>query len=287
MKPTSDGKLSTASTTPESPTVMFSLFKKLSQYHKYRNTVEQVRRGERLYEMSSDELKRSEFMGPYTLNIYESFLAALPSGLLFGFLNFLFPPVKETIEASIVAAEGARIGGTITSVVQPLLIPFVFMYLAWVASWSSLHKRDSNKVTRKRAKFAFLYFDGSYGLIPEGLFVFAISLWIFQVEHNVHGPVATGMIITAIIVFLITVVWNRHIVFNKIPSRLFEINGYSPKRPGSFQWFRRKPRDPNPGPWNKYDFALYIPGGCALLIFWFVIGILCGLLGLAIAHLKM
>ena len=144
---------------------MFSLLKFLPNYKKYKKTVERVRKGDKLFEMSAEEIKQADLMGPWSLNIFESSLSTIPSLLLFRFLNFLFTPVEPVTEnLSLVEKEGLRLGDELVDVIIPFLLPFSLMFIAWIAGWASLHHRDSNKAARKRAMYAYLYLDGSFGL---------------------------------------------------------------------------------------------------------------------------
>lgn len=270
---------------PESAKSMFSFFGKISRLRKFWETRCRIRNGEALFDWTAEELQKAELMGPWTLNIYECVLVALPSVVIFGIANFFMPPTEQSMDVPEVVAEGIRLGDKLFTFAHPLFIPVLFMLGAWVTSWVSFRHGDRSPSNRKRAKYAYLYYDGAYGLFPETLLVFGISLLTFVNSHKFQGPTKVSIYLTLIIALPVAGLWNRDIVFKKIPCLLFGLNGYSSKPPAPITLFRRRPRIPNLGPWFRYQLGVFLCGwGGTFLVF--VLAMICMRIGIAAARLK-
>ena len=126
----------------------------------YLNTRKLIRGNHQLWNFSKNEIQDNNLQGPWVFNLYESVLASLPISVLNWLLELIFPLSLDS--SSLESAQQK-----ILSFFAPFLTPLSLMILANTASWASLRKRDYTPYKGKKAKYAYLYLDGAYGLIPQ------------------------------------------------------------------------------------------------------------------------
>jgi hypothetical protein len=146
--------------------------------------------------------------------------------------------------------------------------------------WGTLRSKDSNAQTRRRARHAYLYFDGTYGFFPQLFLAFGTGLLSTELGHKLiltTEVFETKMFGTSFIVALfIVLIWQSVVSIRDIPRLLFVANGYS-KRVRYF-WQRSQPNDP---PWGKLFLANFL-GGSPLA---FCVGLLIGGVSVSLAWL--
>lgn len=142
--------------------------------------------------------------------------------------------------------------------------------------WGTLRRRDSTSAKRRRARFAYLYFIGAYGLYSQFFLAFGVSFLSTDLGQKVLVQSQLGYLSIAFFVALVLCgIWQLIITVRKIPRLLFVANGYS-DRVRHF-WQRSQPTDP---PWNKLVLANIL--GSTLLL---VTKLLIGAISLALAWL--
>jgi hypothetical protein len=167
---------------PESTRVffkgLFSWFDKLTKYKRFRKTRRYIKQGERLFDLSADELSKINAMGPWTFNIYQTMLSAIPAQVVATVLNFFFPyePPSPQISNSLSLYQKAflrdyyKLSPSVHNFFRPLIVPTILLAVSSIAGWACLRKEDSTKQSRKRCRNAYLYYDGAYGLMLKQLY---------------------------------------------------------------------------------------------------------------------
>ena len=250
---------------------------------KYSATRRAIRRGESLYDSSPEDLVHSGYMGPWSFNLAETAFAAIPTTMFIAVLTFFWPHKPEIPEGTPeLAGRAAELQPAIGSWLQPLLIPLALMLIASLAAWGSLFRRDSTPDRRRRAKYAYLYYDGAYGIVPQFCFGLAITL-IFWLEEREWWPAPVALGVGALTVYA----WGHLVYLTCVlePRKLFALHGYSPV-PIHF-WTPKRKRPPNPGPWTKYGLSVLMGGGCLAYMLAIVVGSAIVLLSLLLATIQM
>jgi len=218
-------------------------------------------------------------MGPISFNVYQSTVSAAPAVLIGYVAGILTPhdvpapdiPSNLSEFAKLWTAESYKIAPSVNHVIQPFIVPILLLFTAWCCARGCLHAKDSTPTSRVRCRNAYLYYDGTFGLVPQCLLATAITLGILCGQYDLSPPqqvAAFGIIGTLAV---IGTVYSRYLSFNKFPKLLFVLNDYSPQRP---KWWQLRWRDKpaNAAPWNKYIATLCLFAGFGswiiLLGFW-------------------
>ena len=263
----------TAANTPEPILGFFSNllgwvdgFTKIKKFLRTRNA---VRRGEKIFDLSSDDLKAKDLMGPLTFNVYESTLAGLPAAALGILLGLFFqdrptslqfvPGVSEFKKA--VVTEAVKIAPKIGKTIQPFLPPFFLLIAAWSTAWGCLKKVDSSAAKRRRCRDAFLYYDGTYGLWVQAVLSLAISLLLVPLNYVLDD--SNIPLVVGVTLLILSSLWQFYLINTKVPKLLFQDNGYDSKiyHIWTRNFWKRAPA--NGAPWSKYTFAVVLSGTAA------------------------
>ncbi len=235
---------------------------------KYFRTRRAVLSGASLYDVSEEELKARDLQGPWTFNLTQSTLAAAPTLLLLKVLNFwrpYTPPVPQGL--SPLGRQTVEYFPSVLGFFSPFLVPLSLMLLASVVAFGSLHRKDATRERTSRAKYAYLYFDGALGLIPQFTITLVIALTTWVSVRGMWSP-PIGWALGGLGLYG----WGYTIYqkFHKEPLLLFTANGYSTV-PVHF-WTPHHKRPPNVAPWSRYTVAVMILGGILawtlVIVFW-------------------
>lgn len=232
---------------------------------KYKRTRQAIRIGRPLYDSSREELTHDELMGPWTFSITKFALAAVPTVLVIKMLSLFWPFVPQVSPTlSPLTRKAVELEPSVINALQPFMVPLVLMIMAAACARGSLHGSDSTKAKRRRAKYAYLYFDGSRGLLPQftlGL-VITLSTWLAQRD--------AWTVQLALFVGILSVYSWIHLIYIQCalePKFLFKLNGYSEK--AVHFWTPRKSQPTNAAPWTKYSLAVLF--GAPILV-WLAMG---------------
>lgn len=259
---------------PESTRVffkgLFSWFDKVTKYKRFRRTRQYIKQGKKLFDLPADELSKINAMGPWTFNIYQTMLAAIPAQIVATVLNFFFPyepPLRQiTKSLSPYQKEFIRdfdkLAPSVHNYFRPLIVPTILLAVSSIAGWACLKKEDSTKQSRKRCRNAYLYYDGAYGLMPQTIISLAITMLAMSNERNVDAGVVYFLLI-GLVIGLGASIYQLYVTDYKIPSLLFHQNGYSTSvfLPSHSKFS---------APWGKYGYStLFLIGPISWLIVWF------------------
>jgi hypothetical protein len=258
--------------TPEATGTFFGnllgWFEKLTKLRKYWATRKCIIQGENLFDLPSGVLAKRNLMGPLTFNAYESTLSGASASFLGWFITLLFPiepkapvlPENVSEFARAWVLEAGKVAPEVMKTASPFLPPLLLLFGAWVAGWACLKGRDSNKHNRRRCRNAYLYYDGAWGLLPEGALAIAVAL---GVAASLHGWDSARLIAAVAVPAAIGVGYSFYLGRHKFPRLLFALNGYDQKV--YYFWHRHKPE--NRAPWSKYSLATWTIGGIGAWVF--------------------
>jgi hypothetical protein len=220
-------------------------------------TRQAIQRGEDLFDCSKEDIANRKLMGPLTFNVYETTVAAMPGVVIGSVSRFIWPPAALSttpLEAAI---------GDVTGLLVPFIVPTVALCLAWVAAWTSLLGEDRSRRNLRRARDAYLYFDGAYGLWPEAI----TSLWVllfgwgsfFGGRSDLSGVLFGLVYIGAQLVGLVGTYHFYGEQLKGIPSLLFAVNGYNAASPGdSIRMLDLLISNKKEAPWRSYRWAVVV-----------------------------
>jgi hypothetical protein len=234
------------------------------KFKQFQETRAAILAGEDLFDCSKTSLAARGLMGPLTFNLYETALAAMPGLALQSIVGFLVPDFVVPDDAAPLSSSFDAAAADVTRLLIPFLVPTCALLLAWVAAWASLNRGDRTRSNLRRARDAYLYYDGAHGLVPEMLTSFwytafgagAITGGMF-VAANLPTTIQTLLIALNYIVGFVA--WY-HLIGEQlkgIPSLLFATNGYDITPPGDSirmldEMFRTKER----ASWRQYRIAI-------------------------------
>lgn len=278
----------------ETPFALLEFVEEFLKYESFLKTRNSIHRGVPLHLFPWEIIKSKGLLGPWSVNLYESTIAAIPSVALLWIIDIFRRP--EPMD------DAMRIALKLNQVAVPFVFPIAMMFLAGVASWASLYPKDRNSENRENAKYAFLYLDGTYGLLAQMLFTTTLALFsgiyrkdptaylasffdgistffatLYGVENSLENIVPPGEFFLAFLC-LIAMFWNIRFNWYMIPSKLFKLHGYTGIVPKG-----HKKEPPNAGPWSQYRLAVLFFGGIILFVMYFITGFVCGLLGLVLS----
>lgn len=220
---------------------------KLSSYFLTRSM---VLRGHALWDLGKTELSSRGLMAPWTFNVYQSALSALPIICYSAINAFVYPATPTDPFADPSSAAASQFAAQIGRVFLALAVTLSLAILSYAAASGSLCPDDRTEARRARARRAYLYLDGALGFWSQmGLTTFL-------------GLVATGA--PWVLFFLIgSVILQLRITSYVIPATLFRINGY----PSDYPSLRFWQRDPLRAQWNRYLFWTTAFGFLILVLF--------------------
>jgi hypothetical protein len=238
---------------------LFSWFDKATKWKRFRNTRWYIKRGERLFDLSADELSKLKVMGPWTFNVYETVVAAIPAQMLAKIVNFFFPydPPPPQIPESLSLYQKAlfrdinKLAPSVDNFFRPFLVPTLLLAISSIIGWACLRKEDSTRQSRKRSRNAYLYFDGTYGLMPQTIISLAITMLVLSTQRNVD---TTVVYLIPIGLLIIVFIYQLYLIYRKIPELLFEVNDYST---ASVTTLKSK----GSAPWTKYVLSVILLAG--------------------------
>ncbi|HEY0795244.1 MAG TPA: hypothetical protein VGD64_05640, partial [Acidisarcina sp.] len=228
---------------PEPPLTFFKellgWFDKYSRLKRFMATRRAIRDGQILVDLSSEDLRRLDLMGPLRFNVYESTLAGVPSLLITACVGVLFPLEPKAVPfvdaqsdfARAFLIEVSKVTPSVFRTISPFVPPVILLWSSFVMGWASLESFDSNSTTRRRSRNGFLYIDGAYGLLAQTLLATAIGLALIDSEHG-WGPVLFDdwwrelLIVLIGVLFLTGFVLQNYLVLVKYPRLQFQLNGY-------------------------------------------------------------
>jgi len=230
---------------------------KLEPLLRYSRTRRAIRRGELLFDFSPDRLRANDYLGPWSFNLAESAFAAAPIVVIMKFLTLIWPAPEVDLSS---LTEAQRLTATyqlaIAGWLQPFLAPLILLLMAPMLGRATLHGRDSSPERRQRAKWAYLYFDGAFGIVPQFCFVLTVTLSIWLTQRQFWTS-ELGWAMGALGLYS----WGHllYVSASRVPKMLFALHGYSTK--AVHFWTRRSTRPSNPAPWSKYSTAFVLGGG--------------------------
>ena len=228
-----------------------------------------MRNGQPLYRLTRDELHKRGLMGPWTFNLYEVVVAAVPTIVLLRILDFFTRGTRSVVSLNPFESAMGRAG----TMLGPLVVPVALTLSVYLIARGSLKRDDISSDRLARARYAYLYLDGAYGLLAQAAVAFGIALHTYSiVGYQVLGATTTW--VTAIFVIGGSL-HEFHLTWYAIPSRLFSVNGYDPKLSIRDQ--------PDGAPWTRYANRLVRAGfilaiGFAIAYYMILIGLAQGLM---------
>jgi len=227
---------------------------KVTKAFSFARTRRAIRTGARLWDWPAEDIKSNKFLDPWPFNLYQSVLSALPGIIAVSILSFLGIEVNEKLtSADPFATQVNAFFEKILSYLQPLIIPLSLGIASFGAAWVSLEKLDRSKERMARARRAYLYYDGAYGLWAQAVMSFILTFFYSPLRDKLGLAMLVGVIL-----FLVAVTWQRTISGWKIPKALFAINQYEPEYPRRWFWFRA---DLISNRWRRYRlFGLFFVG---------------------------
>ena len=232
-----------------------------TKFFSYLRTRRAVRTGSQLWNSTAAELKAGRLLEPWPFNLYQSALSALPGVVLVSVLSFLgIEMTQKLVFESEFQQNVWRHFEKVQSYLEPLIIPLTLAITCFGAARASLDSPDRSKLNVARARRAYLYLDGAYGLWTQAL----LSIWATLYYSPIRGHLGVAIAFGSIVMFGV-VLWQNTISTWKLPKALFAINGYDRPYPKSWFWFRR---DANSTGWRRFKLYVYllIPVAIAFLI---------------------
>lgn len=210
---------------------------RFSWLRRYLRSRRAILNGEKLFDLSREELRTRDLMAPLKLNVYKMALAALPATAIVWLISCV---EQSELKASIGLARMApdfwsamlvqwQVMRTIQQVAVALLFPAAFLLFGLVVSWACLYRLDSTRETRRRCRRAFLYFDAAYGLLPQMLFTTALILYVNWdwVNEQIweEGSYSVSNFLMGL-PLAVAGFWPGYVFLFQIPRLLFDVNGY-------------------------------------------------------------
>jgi len=207
-------------------------FKELFDLKKFWNTRKAILNGVPLYDWNSNDRQRSGYLNHWTFNIKESVFVSLPAILLTRVLDFLFNDYKNKPQDFNSLDEFQKIfyetSQATSQFFSAIAAPAFLTLTVFLLAWCSLKNSDSTPRKRARARSAYLYFDGAYGLYFQLLLSLVSSLTLWGSNHTaILGEIPPLIYIVLVILFVIGLIGQCIETYIRIPRKLFKVNDYS------------------------------------------------------------
>jgi hypothetical protein len=258
----------------EAPSAISSIVTEVTRLRSYLRTRSLVIAGEPLFDWSSQTLQDQKLIDPWTFNAFQTTLSGMP-GLAVAWVVDVWAgaPARTHVTAS------GRIAVKVAQSVQPFLLPLSLFLAASLLSWASLRSKDRTPVARQRARRAYLYFDGAYGVAAEAFVPLSVVVmpnvgeWLVD---RLGGALSRGLMGPTILGEFAAVGWLLTIMLGVIPNRLFVTNGYSLNRRSDNDDVRTAPR-------LQYNVMKLVAVPCLLYLPVIILAAMSGAIGVAIA----
>jgi hypothetical protein len=252
---------------------LFSSFDKVTKWKRFRRTRRYVIKGEKLFDLTGEKLSKLKVMGPWTFNIYETVLVAIPSQILAKVVNFFSPyedtllpiPESSSLYEKATIQEINKLAPSVESFFTPLIAPTILLAISSIIGWACLRKEDSTKQSRRRCRNAYLYYDGTYGLLPQTMLSFALTILIISGQRNVEN---NFFYLISILFLLVAIIYQLNLIYSKIPQLLFQLNDYETSVPmlNSSEPILNSSKPQ--APWTKYGLSVFfLTGPIAWIIY--------------------
>lgn len=247
---------------------------------KFRRTRRAIRNGEELYNYSAERFGTLGYMGPWSFNIFESAIVSIPIIILIELQDFFSIeeiPIKPGTYNEYVLFFTEKTA----QILYALAVPFLFTFFVHSLAWASLKRNDQSSENRLRARKAYLYFDGAYGLIAQALLV----LWVLVGKKTnvleIQEPVIDNLWIAFLFVTWALILYNYYIL-GEIADKLFSTNGYPGEK--AYWFWQKKPEDYPPE--ARYWLVYYFCGAPTAFIVYFLLGHFATLIGTVLAYIR-
>jgi len=235
---------------------IYDLWESVAKWRQFKNTRTKIVSGAPLFDWPEEERAKAGVMGPFLFNFYQSVFSALPAIVIAKTLEFLYP-LQTPGNLTEFGKKLVGVEGRLFTVTQAFVAPSLLMIIALLAAKGAIKPKDSTPVLKQRCRNACLYYNGAFGLIPQGMIALALVLIIGLAQRGIES---IGIYSSLGVLVLAGMIWQLRISQSVIPKKLFALCGYPIKRPRWKYVFRS---DPEAGPWNRYQCHTYLLGGIA------------------------
>ena len=230
--------------------------RKSTLFRRYLRTRAAILNGEKLFDLSREDLKLRGFMRPVPFNLYKTVVTSMPA-LAIGWLlarsqqlNWNDSGAMEPLGTDFGKAVLVQwqIVKAMEHAMAAFLVPAVPLMVAVLVSWCCLHRADLKPETRQQCRRAFLYFDAAYGLLPQMLFSTALVLFAHNdwISRQVGEDTWYAFNFLMGLPLVVAGLWPAYVLFSQIPRLLFDLNGYGEPE-GIVSASARLPR-----PWTRF-----------------------------------
>jgi len=189
----------------ESPLDFLPLVKTIKEAKKFLSTRKAVLAGEPLYNLTQDEIKARDLMGPWAFNATQSLIDSIPGLIISGCIWIIFSKTAHSLP------KGADpLQQQIADWLKPLMAPFTLLAIVWVISIACIPRGFYTKENLHAAQRKYLYLDGAYGFYPQlGLATFLafFSVPPSDVMKSQHVAVVVGI---AVFCYYVDLFLARH-----------------------------------------------------------------------------
>jgi hypothetical protein len=240
---------------PSIPDVV-PMLENLFRFPKYFRTRRLILRGVPLWDLTASDVARAGLMKPWNFNLYESAFAAAPAALIAFLAHFGGSTALDK--------DGGALSGQVLTQATSLATPIALGVAAFASAHFSCPSETDDRATNLRARYAYWYLDGAFGLVSQATISLLIALSaLILVTDNVQIIIAVPMLIATFRQWQVTALI--------IPDRLFKLNGYRSalERPAPRIGFRRVPS------YSRYTngtyLALLVAAGLFTLLVWAIL----------------
>jgi len=157
----------------ESGREVIPIVERLKELKSFWKTRSAVLSGEILSDLTKDQLRQRELMGPWKFNIVQSTISSLP-GVCIAVWTFMTKRPRAPIFATLPEFEA------VNDVLAPFVIPFALLLTAWAIGRTitseALPSSSSLGATRERLARKYLYLDAAHGLFPQTIAAMYLNL---------------------------------------------------------------------------------------------------------------
>jgi hypothetical protein len=232
---------------------------------RYFRTYQAISAGESLWDLPADELKRRDWMRPLLYNVSETLLSGSITVALTSVLAWFFRlSLPEEPQSSTMAD---RITQSVAAYVSGFAVPLCALAVATLSARASLWPADRTRASLRKARDAYLYLDGTFGLIPAIISGLAITIGTLLIARSISNE--TGLATTVIgigLIYLVPLGTTGSLYWIRIPRLLFTVNAYQDDAEAMDRDPLAPHRKPVDAPWGRYCFALFWSVPIALLV---------------------